>query len=209
MTTPATQPADAGWKARPEGSDYEATRMELIDAAESIILTDGIAALRPTAVAKQAGLSRSSMYRYFDSKEELVIAVVVRSTLRLGQRVIEGLGDDAEPARFLVDGIIEALRALAEDPLLGVMLEPSKSQAMSRLTNSALRQGVRPLVEPVFAAAAERGVLRSEVSPDDAVRWLQVVALGLLQSPTVTDSVGDLAQMLELMLVPALINPAG
>jgi hypothetical protein len=53
--------------------------------------------------------------------------------------------------------------------------------------------------------SAERGVLRAGVTPDTAMRWLQIVASGLVRSPDAIDS-GELTDLLELMLVPALLE---
>ena len=79
---------------------------------------------------------------------------------------------------------------------------------MTRLANNALREGVRPLLESVFNSAAGRTALREDVTTDDAIRWLQIVTLGLMQAPGVVRDAEDLAEMLTLMLVPALIDRA-
>ncbi len=206
MSATATADADHSWKARPEGSDYDAVRSRLVDAAESLVREHGVAALRQEAVAERAGLSRSSVYRYFNSKDELVVAAVVRSTLRIGQQVIDGIGPDAGPEEFLVRGIVDSIRAMAADPLHQSLTTPASTTRMSRLTNTALREGVRPLVDPVFEAASARGALRSGVTRDDVVNWLQVVALGLMQSPGLAADADEVEALLRRMLVPAVLR---
>lgn len=197
----------AEWKARPAGPEYEATRRAVVEAAESIVREQGVRALRFESVADRVGLHRSSLYRYFDSKEELVTAVVVHASLRVGQSVIAQLGPDASPRRFLVEGLTIALAELASDPVHRSLLDPSASEAMARVGGRALTEGIRPLVEPAFVSASEQGILRPGITPDDAMRWLQIVAVGLLRAPTTTtDDVADLARLLELMLVPALFE---
>lgn len=198
--------SEASWKAHPQGPDYGAVRQRLVDAAEHLIRSGGVGALRQDAVANHAGLARSSVYRYFDSKEELITAAVVQSTLRIGEKIQADIGPEADPERLLVRGIIDALDAMAADPLLHALTVPTSSRAMTKLANNALREGVRPLVEPVFVTAAERGVLRPGVSVDDALRWLQVVSLGLMQAPSVVADLDALEGLLRLMLVPALIE---
>ena len=197
---------ESTWKAQPAGPDYYAVRQRLVDAAEHLIREGGVAALRQDAVAARAGLARSSVYRYFDSKADLVTAAVVQSTLRIGSRIQADIGSDADPEAFIVRGVIDALEAMAQDPLLHALTVPTSSRAMTKLANNALREGVRPLLEPVFAVAAERGVLRDGVSVDDALRWLQVVSLGLMQAPSVAGDTESLADLLRLMLVPALLE---
>jgi hypothetical protein len=58
----------------------------------------------------------------------------------------------------------------------------------------------------MFHAAAEQGVLRDGVEPDDALRWLQIVATGLLRAPSGPGGPHDVVRLLELMLVPALLD---
>lgn len=197
--------APSEWKARPGRPEYEATRARLVDAAEAIVREKGAAALRLDSVADLAGLHRTSVYRYFDSKEELLTAVVVQATLRLDRDVIAELGPDAPPERFLVDGLAMALASIANDPVHQSLLSPSASEAVARVGGRVLTEGLRPLVEPLFVAAADDGVLRAGVTPDAALRWLQIVATGLLRAPAELRDPDALVELLDRMLVPALL----
>lgn len=216
MTAPTRVPSAGGpgrgrgapeWKARREGPEYEATRQRLVDAAETIVREDGASALRLDSVADRVGLHRSSVYRYVDSKEALLTAVVVQATLRVGAEVIEALGTDAGPEKLLVDGLALAMARIATDPVHRSLMAPSSSEAMTRIGTTALADGIRPLVEPMFAAAAERGALRQGVTPDDALRWLLVVSAGLFRFPDLAEDPDELTRLLELLLVPALLAP--
>ena len=46
------------------------------------------------------------------------------------------------------------------------------------------------------------------MTTDDALRWLLIVATGLFRVPDVVPGVDELARLLELMLVPALLDAA-
>jgi AcrR family transcriptional regulator len=194
------------WKARPESPEYDAVRRRLVDAAETIVQEHGAAALRLDSVGDAVGLHRSSVYRYFDSKEELLIAVVVQATLRLGREVIEAIGPSARADRFIVDGLAMAMARIATEPVHRSLMAPSTSEAMTRVGTRALTEGMRPLVEPMFVAAAEQGVLRPGVTTDDALRWLMIVATGLFRAPDLVPDREELTRLLELMLVPALLD---
>lgn len=200
MSNPAAE-----WKARREGPEYDAVRRRLVDAAERIILDQGAASLRLDSVGEAVGLHRSSVYRYFDSKEELLTAVVVQATLRLGAEVVESLGVSARADQLLVDGLALAMARIASDPVHRSLMAPA-SEAMSRVGARALTEGLRPLVEPMFVAAAERGLLREGVTTEDALRWLLIVATGLFRAPDVVPGVDELTRLLELMLVPVLLD---
>jgi AcrR family transcriptional regulator len=196
----------AEWKARPDRPDYEATRQRLVDAAEAIVREEGASALRLDSVADRVGLHRSSVYRYVDSKEALLTAVVVQATLRVGAEVIDALGPEAGPERLLVDGLALAMARIATDPVHRSLMAPSSSEAMTRIGTTALADGIRPVVEPLFATAAAQGVLREGVTPDDALRWLLVVSAGLFRFPDLADDPDELTRLLELLLVPALLR---
>ncbi len=196
------------WKARPAGPDYEAMRQRLVDAAATAVRKGGLGGLRLDSVADAVGLHRSSVYRYFDSKEDLVVAVVVQASLRVGRHVIASLGEAAVPERFVVEGLVIALTEMADDPVFTSLLEPSASASVARIAGTALTEGIRPLVEPMFVAAAARGVLRDGVTPEIAMQWLQIVATGLLRRPTIVDP-AELTALLRRMLVPALLDGDG
>ncbi len=204
-TTPEPAVRDA-WRARPDGPDYESVRKRLVDAAEAIVRDKGVRALRLDLVADAVDLHRSSIYRYFGSKEELLTAVVVQATMRVGRKVIAQLGDDAAPERYLAEGMALALAELAADPVHQSLTAPSASAWMARVGGKALTEGIRPLLEPTFTAAAAAGTLRAGVTPDDATRWLQIVATGLTRSNEIVPDTDELVALLERMLVPALLD---
>ncbi|MFF0477825.1 TetR/AcrR family transcriptional regulator [Streptomyces sp. NPDC004284] len=59
--------------------EHRAQRLaQLIDAAEAILGEGGVEALTAGAVAERAGIARNSIYRYFDSIEDLLELVVTR-----------------------------------------------------------------------------------------------------------------------------------
>ncbi len=196
------------WKARREGPEYDAVRRRVVDAAEALVRDGGVGALRLDSVADAVGLHRSSVYRYVDSKEDLLTAVVVQATLRVGRQVIDQLGDSASPEQFLVDGLALALAEMTNDPVHRSLMAPSASAAMARVGATALTEGIRPLVEPMFAAAADQGVLRTGVGADDALRWLQIVATGLVRQPDLVPDPDELTALLRQMLLPALLEPS-
>ena len=200
MTDPS-----APWKANADRPDYEDVRARIVDAAEVLIARDGVASLRLDSVAQEVGLHRSSLYRYFDTKEALISAVVVQVTLRVGEQVIAGL-EGADAAALLVEGIPRAMALLAAEPVHASLHAPSASEALGRISRNVLIDGMGPLLEPMFDAAAQQGVLRADVSSADAMRWLMLVASGLERSPDLVADEDDLRDLLRRMLVPALLE---
>jgi AcrR family transcriptional regulator len=59
--------------------EHRAQRLNrLVDAAEAIVAEEGIEALTASAVAARAGIARNSIYRYFDSIDDLLELIVTR-----------------------------------------------------------------------------------------------------------------------------------
>jgi AcrR family transcriptional regulator len=64
--------------ARPVTPGAGTTRERLIDAAERLFYEDGIRATGVEAVAQAAGVAKISLYRAFDTKDDLIIAYLDR-----------------------------------------------------------------------------------------------------------------------------------
>lgn len=102
---------------RPREHDAN-TAVALLDAAERIVLADGLEALTVRRVASEVGTTTRAVYSVFSSKEGLVVA--------LGRRAFELLGDGLasfpqtdDPAADLVEGTIAVFRGFAiEHPTL-------------------------------------------------------------------------------------------
>ena len=75
----------------------------LVDAAERVLVRDGLPALTVRAVAAEAGVAPMGVYNRFGSKEALIAAVLVRGFD--GLRVaVTGDGDPDPVARLLASG---------------------------------------------------------------------------------------------------------
>lgn len=196
----------AVWKARPDNPAYEEMRTRLMDAAEELIRREGAAALRLDDVAADAGCHRSSVYRYFESKEDLIAAVLVRRALLLSREVIAGLEDVDDPAEHLVEGIIRSLHAIRHDPSYRSLTQPSYSVAVNRVGARVVSEAIQPLLLPLLEASGGRGGLRRGVSIEDATRWLVIVVAGLITRRELLDSEEDLRLLLHRMLVPVILR---
>lgn len=51
-------------------------RQELLEAARALLAADGLAGVGLSAIARAAGLAKSNVYRYFGSREEILMALL-------------------------------------------------------------------------------------------------------------------------------------
>jgi len=71
MTTPSALSPDPRWRRLPEERPQQ-----ILDAALSVFAEHGIDAAKLEEIAARAGVSKGTIYLYFDSKEELFRAVI-------------------------------------------------------------------------------------------------------------------------------------
>src|SRR5689334_5572220 len=79
-----------------------AVEQALVDAAERVLVRDGLPGLTVRSVATEAGVAPMGVYNRFGSKEALIAAVLVRGFDGLHAAVAQTGPADADPAARLV-----------------------------------------------------------------------------------------------------------
>jgi AcrR family transcriptional regulator len=80
----------------------EARRREILDVARGLLSRDGISHFYMEAVAEEGGYSRTSIYRYFSSKEDLVMELAIESVALRVELYRRILTFDAKPRERLI-----------------------------------------------------------------------------------------------------------
>lgn len=119
------------------------TRDRLLDAAESVIIEQGVTAMTLDAVAAQAKVSKGGLLYHFPSKDDVVMGMVVRVASIIQERFAAGLA--AEPpgrgrhARTLLSMMLDTEGSLfprlqrVAGPLLGAITSnPKRLEPMQR-----------------------------------------------------------------------------
>ena len=82
VTTPTHSPATPSRAVRPDGRrghrDPVATKQRILEAAERVVLRDGVGHLTLEAAAAESGLSKGGVLYHFPSRDALVAAMVTR-----------------------------------------------------------------------------------------------------------------------------------
>jgi AcrR family transcriptional regulator len=82
------------------GTERSASRSALLDAALSLMLDEGYAAVTSRRVAAEAGLKAQLVHYYFRTMDDLFVAVVQRGAVQHLERQAQALASD-EPLRAL------------------------------------------------------------------------------------------------------------
>jgi AcrR family transcriptional regulator len=153
-------------------------RRRILDAAEHLMRTIGLARVTTKEIARAAGCSEAAIYKYYAGKEDLFIAVLETRLPPLGSV----LADLSTPASLpeLADALREVLRQAAlfyesSVPIAGSLLaEPA---LLERHREGLTRIGAGPHVPferlaEYLARAVAAGVLPAAVSPGAASAML-------------------------------------
>ena len=168
----------------------------ILDAAGALFAdsTDqggGIGAVSMGDVARAAGCSRATLYRYFADRHELHVAFVHREARRVGGLVAADAARVRDPQRRLVTAILSAVRRVREAPDLAAWFAGGDAAATAGLAQSS------PVIE-----ALGRTVLQDPL----AARWVVRVIVSLLITPG-ADAAEERA-LVERFVAPVLSAPA-
>jgi AcrR family transcriptional regulator len=134
-------------------------RNQLIDAAASIAMESGGAAITVAAVAQRAGLSRTSVYEYFGSGSELVADLVIDELHSFAQTLNTAVADCADAQCIVNCWIKGALTYIADGRHL--LAKALNSTAMPQSRAQQIGTAHRALMAPLVKAVTELGVLDS------------------------------------------------
>ena len=158
----------------------EARPAEIVAAALHLFSDRGFAATRLEDVATVAGVSKGTVYLYFDSKEQLFEAVV-REAITPNIARAEALVDGFEgPTPDLLRGLFAFVGDVLETPLTGVMKlivsESGNFPQLARMYADLVLRRAFALMRRVL----ERGVSRGEFRPMDLHATVPLVVAPIL-----------------------------
>ena len=192
-----------GWSGSPPASDDEA-RERILVATRACIDRDGVG-IGIADVARELGIARPTVYRYFPSTELLLIAVVIEST----QGLLDRIDQHRRPGRTsLADHVVETvalvLEQLPAEPYLWLMLTEGRSSLFAVGVTSPLSIGFgRALVDRMPVADLSERLTPTELG--ELVETIVRVVQSFMLDPGRPPRRGkDLRGYLERWLAPAV-----
>jgi AcrR family transcriptional regulator len=173
-----------------ERSELGAER--ILDAAAQLFADQGIGRPGMEDIARAAGCSRATVYRYFENKPALLRAFVHREARDVTEQVARQLEHGANRSDILVEAVVATLAAVRARPYL----EPWYTGGATDL-----REVFRK--SPVIAALASTFLSSRGREPDaDLGRWLLRIVMSFLREPG--ESPEDEQRLIERFLLPVL-----
>lgn len=146
----------------------------ILDAAEELYADRGLEGVGMDTVAKAAGCSRATVYRYFENREALHFAFAHREARRIVESVANRIEHIEDPLERGVEAVVGAIEEVRAKPSLLAWVGPGDSAMVSEV----IRQS--PLLETFTA----RFVGQQDDLPDlDLARWVLRVIVSFLAVP--------------------------
>lgn len=147
-------------------------RQRLLDAARQTIADNGVSALRIGDLTARADVGFGTFYSHFDSKDDLVEAVVTETLARLAESIGAAALAAADPAVAAAESYRRFLRFASEEPEIARVLV-----ALDR-ANDAFEEAVRPWARRTL----ERGCASGQFDIADIELCLISVAASALSA---------------------------
>ena len=166
--------------------EKEEKRNAIVDAAEKLFFSKGFDSVTMGDIAKEVGVNRATLYLYFEDKEEIFFAIVLRATRIMNSMFKEG-ASNAATGLEKIEAVGDAYLAFFQKhPDYYRLLEYSNSQrfnapccnsigeidTLSRelitimcdaiktgITDGTIRKDVEPLQTAIFFASASESLV--------------------------------------------------
>ena len=186
-------------------------RERILAAAGRCIERRGDTQIRMAEVADDAGLVRSTVYRYFPTRDDLLLGLVLMRIDAALARLVRSLRRPDDPRRCIPRMVLVPVDSVDGDPLNEAMFA-SESTALA----GALELGTERIVdltiahyEPLFSKWQADGEMYPDLDRREVARWIHTTALFLLSPPWRYRSHRAKRRFVDQFVVRALVPPIG
>jgi TetR/AcrR family fatty acid metabolism transcriptional regulator len=140
------------------------TRLALLEAAADVFAYQGYHQARIDAVSETAGVAKGTVYNYFDSKEQVLHAVIGQAC-EFAADAAEAVPASAPTEARLLAFVQANVRWARERPTLALVFA-RELLAGDRVVKNLIRSAAAPCIAKVTAVLAD-GVARGELSAEE------------------------------------------
>jgi AcrR family transcriptional regulator len=183
---------------REEQADLAAQR--ILDGAAQAFIDLGVSRAGMGEIARYAGCSRGTLYRYFANRHELHIAFVNDRAMRLAAELSVELQDIDDPAQRLCEYIARAVKKVRRNPAMAAWFRAGESGITARMSRGS--EVIGCLAEAFVSNL--KGAPRGPSSSGMPARWMVRVIVSLLTMPG--DSEQEERALIQRFVVPAILS---
>jgi AcrR family transcriptional regulator len=185
------------------------TRERILEAAYACVARWGLSKTSVEDVAKEAGLSRSTLYRYFPGgRDELIGSVVGWEHDRFFARLYEEVRDATSLEEVMEQGLMFAHRSIAEHEVLQRILLTEPELLLPQLT--VKNAGTLNLIAAFLTPYLTRHPLAPGIQVDEAAEFLARMVLSYIAAAGRwdLDDPEQVARLVRAELLGGIVPPA-
>ncbi|MBS9375055.1 TetR/AcrR family transcriptional regulator [Rhodococcus sp. B50] len=193
------------------GDDAETARGKILKATETMFQRYGVVKTTMDDIAKEAGVSRPTVYRYFGDRDSLIVALIEARSRRLFGKARDYLRERETFAEQIVDGLIFLVDRGRQDPIVRLIVSPEHMDMATALVGSSglAARLTYEMWAPLLEEARARGEIREGLTDEEICQWIalvQLILVGRLDFNSEDDP--DNRRMLTNFLLPCIVNDA-
>lgn len=184
-------------------------RRHIVEAARLTFDRVGVRRTTMDDIAEAAGVSRKTIYNYYENKPKLIGEVIANESLEVALAAQAQLDLAAAAADLLVEAEVVWLLTARNNRWVRLLMAPevlelsAQTLEQSERLRMVMRRFWLPILEPMQAAGRLRAAL------DETVDWLAMQHFVLLSRPSLFDGDDERTRaLLRTFLVPAVLHPA-
>ncbi len=159
-------------------------------------------------VATEAGVSRSTVYRYFKTREDLILGLLLSRVDAGIERLVRSLGHPEDAARSIPDLILKSIAMVHENEVNEALFSPDSRSIVTsvELSSEPIVDGIHRHVGPLLEQWQASGQLYDDLDLRETTRWMNTVTLMLLAPPWLERSTAAKRSFIDRYLVRALMR---
>ncbi len=192
------------------GRQVTASYERVVRAAYECFERQGVDRTSIEDIARKAGVTRPTVYRYFRSKVDIVDMISTEESRKVNMEVRKRLVRGRPFEELVTDALLLIVRIAIDNIYVRRILAYRELEAVAEASTSEMHKLQRSLWGPMLEHAAERGELAADLEIDEMLVWMtltQRMLLTRLESGPLEDA--ELRRLIRRFVVEPLLAHRG
>ena len=168
-------------KAKANTLEYARVKQGMVNASIELMADNGFRKFRFEELADKVGYNRATIYRYFDSKQDLITEVMMALMHQLTNDIIEKTaGTERVTKQTFTDSLYKIITDLRNDRRYAIVMDAQNVETFAHLTHEYFSAITTSMLEKYMMDNPGGQILKEGIAMDDAVHWLmhQIISYG-------------------------------
>lgn len=196
------------WKAKSDTPDYIEAKQRIVEIAIELIAEKSVSKLRFGELAKRVGVVRTTIYRYFDSKEDLLTEVMAALMVKMAVDVAQySLETQQLPSKeTFTDGIFQTIKRLRSDSHYKVVMDPDNVHFFAQLAVERMPEKMAPIISSFVNDENASDVrIREDLTIEQACAWLGLQIISYAQFGLLGQTDEEQKEFVRKMIVSVML----